>query len=154
MVAYGIPPKKLVYGIHKDTAIREILKVHKYGNREFLVIDNTRGGIVERCITVQKLLDLSRKEVYQLKWDDMKNVEKVYRNKLTRDRILGVTSRGRSLFVLKDGTKKGRILNTFEFRDVDSEITEELALIMLRREKQPNYPKPGYPNLIEYMLEA
>jgi len=164
MIVYGIPPKKVPYGIDIDKATEKMIEAQKDKNQELLVVDSRNDSRVEGCITIQMLLNPHIKNTYQLTWGDMENVEIAYRDNLTRDKILDkileVTSKKRSLFVLKGGTKQGRLqkwlnylfLPPIYFRNIEFEITDELALITKHKEKQPNYPEPNYPNLIKYNI--
>jgi hypothetical protein len=149
---YGIPPQTVEYECEIGHYIKELLKAQKNGNQELVV---THRGEVMGCITIQSLLGLYPK-VYQLSQDDLEEIKTVYRCKLTRDKILKETRKKRSLFVFKEGVKQKGYMDKTYIRELDAEITRELALAMIHKELEDlkltsNCLKPNYPSLITYL---
>lgn len=146
---YGIPPKRVPYGIDIDSYREELLESSKnFGNQELLVVTTT--GEVSGCITGSLLarLYLKPEKVCRLTWQHYEKINTAYKNKLTRNKISKLVIRKkRSLFVLKEETKRGMFANSVYFKNIESEINEKLILEMIHKRSESNYP-----NLIGYTI--
>jgi hypothetical protein len=146
MYVYGTPPV-MARGKVIDYVLKEMYeKLKNSMNREVLVL-NTSGGVTG-CLTASLLLSLYRDQNLYFEESDLKPVITVHKNSLTVDEILKTTGKGRSLFVTNETNRK-RFLNVVNYRNVESEITVDLAIEMVvNRESGPR----NFPNLREYKV--
>jgi hypothetical protein len=132
MEVYGMPPVRIEYDLDFYKAREKMLRMSKkhaeFGDREFLVV---KGG--NKVLGYTRISDLLKDYVHSknfyvqqitIPW-----IKTTYENSLTVKKILNVTGKRRSLFIIRNGAKKGRFQN-YKLDCYIGEINARLASLM------------------------
>jgi hypothetical protein len=150
MFVYGLPPLKIDYRMDFYKARKEMLRMSKkhaeFGDREFLVLKGENKVLGYTRIPDLLKDYLHSKKVFYVKQITIPWVKTAYESSLTMKKILDVTSKRRSLFVIRDGAEKGRFQN-YKLDDFRGEIIARIASLMFE-------DKPvDLPNLLKFPVK-
>jgi len=150
MYVDGAPPlkidsiKDILYS--GPVIFKTLKKYEMLGEREFLVVDK-RNKVIG-CLGAAEAIRLyPNKKALFLSDLLLANINTAYENSLTLKKIMNVNGKHRSLFIVKDGTKRKRF-QKYNFNDVLAEITVKLAFKGILNEST------DYPNLLRYDVKV
>jgi hypothetical protein len=108
-------------------------KLDIVGPREFTVINQYDHNRVTHCLTWHNIVKADERKKFYVKDAYLEKIKTVFESDLTRQKILELTEKPRSIFVIRDGSNPKKL----SFGDIIAEIPVYYIVDMLSETRHP-----------------